>query len=167
MVFLGTLNPQLTICKYLSTEQPLNRRGGCYDLHPVYNWVHHCIISILLVFMIAFLPLLFLGHEVRDRASSQLLFESSLNRIFLAEPIERGTGRALARLGKQFVSFSPMFEVFSTQTYTLDPEQPHFRWYAVHCHWSDWTWLRNVTDLIQTSCSFSRFAGLSIYLGMR
>ena len=117
--------------------------------------------------MIAFLPLLLLGHEVRDRASSQLLFESSLNRIFLAEPIERGTGHALARLGKQFVSFSPMFEVFSTQIYTLDPEQPHFRWYAVHCHWSDWTWLRNVADLIQTSCSFSQFAGLSIYLGMR
>ncbi|KAH9980646.1 glycosyl transferase, partial [Russula vinacea] len=58
MMFLGTLNPQLTICKYLSTGQPLNGRGGCYNLHPVYNWVHHCIISIFLVFMIAFLPLL-------------------------------------------------------------------------------------------------------------
>ena len=68
-MFLGTLNPQLTICKYLSTGQPLNGRGGCYNLHPVYNWVHHCIISIFLVFMIAFLPLLLLGHEVRDRAS--------------------------------------------------------------------------------------------------
>ncbi|KAH9978420.1 glycosyl transferase, partial [Russula vinacea] len=66
VVFLGTLNPQLTICKYLSTGQPLNGRGGCYNLHPVYNWVHHCIISILLVFMIAFLPLLLLGHENRS-----------------------------------------------------------------------------------------------------
>jgi 1,3-beta-glucan synthase len=29
--------------------------------------------------------------------------------------IERGTGRALAQLSKQFISFSPLFEVFSTQ----------------------------------------------------
>ena len=116
-MFLGTLNPQLTICKYLSTGQPLNGRGGCYNLHLVYNWVHHSIISIFLVFMIAFLPLLLLGHEARDRASSQLLFESSLNRIFLAEPIERGTGRALARLGKQ-LCHSPQCLKYSPLKFT-------------------------------------------------
>ena len=61
MIFLGTLNSQLTICQYSSTGQPLNGQGGCYNLHPVYNWIHHCIISIFLVFMIAFLPLFMQG----------------------------------------------------------------------------------------------------------
>ena len=61
VVFLGTLNSQLTICQYSSTGQPLNGQGGCYNLHPVFNWIHHCIISIFLVFMIAFLPLFLQG----------------------------------------------------------------------------------------------------------
>lgn len=40
--------------------------------------------------------------------------------ITLADPselTERGTGRAILRLAKHFLSLSPVFEVFSTQIY--------------------------------------------------
>ncbi|KAH9170460.1 1,3-beta-glucan synthase component-domain-containing protein [Lactarius sanguifluus] len=139
LVFLGTLNSQLAICRYSSTGQPLNGQGGCYNLHPVFNWIHHCIISIFLVFMIAFLPL------------------------FMQELIERGTGRALAHLSKQFMSFSPVFEVFSTQIYThLILNNLTFggaRYIATSRGFA--------TSRISFSILFSRFAGPSIYLGMR
>lgn len=35
----------------------------------------------------------------------------------LSELTERGTGRAILRLAKHFLSLSPVFEVFSTQIY--------------------------------------------------
>ncbi len=64
--------------------------------------------------MIAFLPLFLQGMP---HGFSHLGFQVLIT--FLAELIERGTVRALARLSKQFMSFSPVFEVFSTQIYTL------------------------------------------------
>ncbi|KAI0049527.1 glycosyltransferase family 48 protein [Auriscalpium vulgare] len=139
LVFLGTLNSQLTVCKYSSTGQPLNGQQGCYNLSPVYDWIHRCIISIFLVFMIAFLPL------------------------FLQELIERGTGKAIFRLSRQFLSFSPVFEVFSTQIYTHsilnDLTFGGARYIA--------TGRGFATSRISFSILFSRFAGPSIYLGMR
>ena len=76
---------------------------------------------------------------------------------------ERGTGRALIRLGKHFLSLSPIFEVFSTQIYT-------------HSILSNLTY--GGARYIATGRGFatvrepfsklySRFAGPSIYLGMR
>ncbi|KAF9011974.1 1,3-beta-glucan synthase [Cyathus striatus] len=94
LVFIGTLNSQLTICRYTSSGQFIGGQSGCYNLVPVFDWIRHCIISIFLVFMIAFLPL------------------------FLQELVERGTWKAIFRLAKQFGSLSPVFEVFSTQIYT-------------------------------------------------
>ena len=95
-------------------------------------------------------------------ASSQLLFESGLNHIFLTELIERGTGHALARFSKQFVSFSPMFEVFSTQIYTHSILNNltfgGTRYIA--------TGRGFATSRISFSVLFSRFAGPSICLGM-
>ena len=83
------------------------------------------------------------------RARNEEQHQTSNSHIFLAELIERGTGHALARLSKQFVSFSPMFEVFSTQIYRHSIlNNPHFQWRATYCHW---TWLRNIADLIQCS----------------
>ncbi|KII91785.1 glycosyltransferase family 48 protein [Plicaturopsis crispa FD-325 SS-3] len=139
MVFLGSLNAQITICNYNSAGQLIGGQSGCYNLHPVFDWIHRCIISIFLVFMISFLPL------------------------FLQELVERGTGRAIIRLGKQFLSLSPIFEVFSTQIYT-------------HSILSNLTFggARYIatgrgfaTSRISFSILFSRFAGPSIYLGMR
>ncbi|KAH9972539.1 1-3-beta-glucan synthase [Lactifluus volemus] len=139
MVFLGTLNAQVTICEYSSTGQPLNGQGGCYNLHPVFNWIHHCIMSIFLVFMIAWLPL------------------------FLQELVERGTGRALGRLGKQFMSLSPLFEVFATQIYTHSILNNLTFGGARYIA----TGRGFATTRISFSILFSRFAGPSIYLGMR
>jgi 1,3-beta-glucan synthase len=63
VVFLGTLNSQILICKYNSQgEYIAGQPPGCYNLVPVFDWIQHCIISILLVFMIAFLPLFLQGE---------------------------------------------------------------------------------------------------------
>ncbi|KAH9990116.1 hypothetical protein BJV77DRAFT_963575 [Russula vinacea] len=89
------------------------------------------------------------GIVLQYRARNEEQHRTSNSHIFLAELIERGTGRALARLSKQFVSFSPMFKVFSTQIYRHSIlNNPHFQWHATYCHW---TWLRNIADLIQCS----------------
>jgi 1,3-beta-glucan synthase len=129
---------------------------GCYNLTPVFDWIHRCIISIFLVFMIAFLPLFIQGmHDLL------VFWESGFDAF--TELVERGTGRAIIRLGKQFMSLSPIFEVFSTQIYT-------------HSIISNLTFggARYIatgrgfaTTRISFSILFSRFAGPSIYLGMR
>lgn len=138
MVFLGTLNSELPICKFDKVGNLLSA-PDCYNLDPIFDWIKRCIYSIFLVFMIAFLPL------------------------FLQELIERGAGRAILRLFKQFSSLSPVFEVFSTQ---------------IQCH----SILTNLnyggaryiatgrgfaTSRVNFSTLYSRFAGPSIYLGMR
>ena len=63
MVFLGTLNDQLDICEYTRSGQLIGPTG-CYNLTPAFQWIDHCIISIFLVFMIAFLPLFLQGMRV-------------------------------------------------------------------------------------------------------
>ena len=92
-----------------------------------------------------------------------MFFRSYTYPILCTELIERGTGRAIIRLGKQFMSFSPVFEIFSTQIYT-------------HSILSNLTFggARYIatgrgfaTSRISFSILFSRFAGPSIYLGMR
>ncbi|SJL10119.1 probable 1,3-beta-D-glucan synthase subunit [Armillaria ostoyae] len=139
MVFLGTLNSSVTICRYTGDGQFIGGQAGCYNLDPVFDWIHRCILSIFLVFMIAFLPL------------------------FLQELVERGTWKAIFRLAKQFGSLSPVFEIFSTQIYT-------------HSILSNLTFggARYIatgrgfaTSRIYFNILFSRFAGPSIYLGMR
>ncbi|KAI8074154.1 1,3-beta-glucan synthase component-domain-containing protein [Gongronella butleri] len=65
----------------------------CLDMMPVYDWLRRSILSIFMVFFISFLPL------------------------FLQELTEKGTARSVMRLVKQFVSLSPLFEVFVTQIY--------------------------------------------------
>ena len=61
VVFLGTLNSQLRVCKYNAAGQFIAGQAGCYNLAPVFDWIQRCIISLLLVFMIAFLPLFLQG----------------------------------------------------------------------------------------------------------
>ncbi|KAJ7598325.1 glycosyl transferase [Mycena floridula] len=139
MLFLGTLNSQLQICKYTDAGQFIGGQAGCYNLVPVFDWIRHRIISILLVFLIAFLPL------------------------FLQELVERGTWKAIFRLFKQFLSWSPVFEIFSTQIQT-------------HSILSNLTFggARYIatgrgfaTSRIPFSILFLRFAGPGIYLGVR
>ncbi|KAF8740913.1 hypothetical protein AX14_006661 [Amanita brunnescens Koide BX004] len=136
MVFLGTMTSQLPVCQY---GQLVGAQSGCYNLDPVFQWIRRTIISILLVFMISFLPL------------------------FLQELVERGTWKAIFRLAKQFGSLSPIFEVFSTQIYThsilTNLTFGGARYIATGRGFAT---TRNPFNIL-----FSRFAGPSIYLGMR
>jgi 1,3-beta-glucan synthase len=138
LVFIGTLNSQLSICESTNSDYQVGT-GGCYYLSPVFQWIRRTIISIFLVFMIAFLPL------------------------FLQELSERGAVSAVIRLAKHFLSLSPVFEVFSTQIYS-------------HSIISNLTfggarYIATGRGFATTRQSFallySRFAGPSIYSGMR
>ncbi|KAH9484288.1 1,3-beta-D-glucan synthase [Psilocybe cubensis] len=139
LLFIGTLNKQLSICKINSQGTVLAGQPGCYNLIPVFDWIRRSIVSIFLVFFIAFLPL------------------------FLQELTERGSGKALVRLGKHFLSLSPLFEVFSTQIYSnsilSNLTFGGARYIA--------TGRGFATSRISFSILYSRFAGPSIYMGMR
>ncbi|KAL7421399.1 1,3-beta-D-glucan synthase [Cryptotrichosporon argae] len=139
LVFLGSLNSSVRVCVYSSSGTILAGQSGCYNLQPVFKWIKRCIISIFIVFWIAFVPL------------------------FVQELTERGTGKAIVRLAKHFMSLSPVFEVFSTQIY-------------MHSILNNLTFggARYIatgrgfaTTRISFSILYSRFAGPSIYLGMR
>ncbi|KIY50907.1 glycosyltransferase family 48 protein [Fistulina hepatica ATCC 64428] len=139
LLYIGTLNAELDICTVDSNGDVVSGQSNCYDLVPVFEWIKRCIISIFLVFFIAFLPL------------------------FLGELVERGTGKALARLGKHFLSLSPIFEVFSTQIYSQailsNMTFGGARYIA--------TGRGFATSRMSFSILYSRFAGPSIYVGMR
>jgi 1,3-beta-glucan synthase len=59
VVFLGTMLAELPICRYANGI--LLGPQGCYNLQPVHDWINRCIVSIFLVFIIAFLPLFLQG----------------------------------------------------------------------------------------------------------
>ncbi|KDQ60838.1 glycosyltransferase family 48 protein [Jaapia argillacea MUCL 33604] len=139
LLYLGTLNKQLAICKVDAQGDVIGGQPGCYNLIPVFDWIKRCIVSIFLVFFVAFLPL------------------------FLQELVERGTGKALIRLAKHFLSLSPIFEVFSTQIYSQailsNLTFGGARYIA--------TGRGFATTRLSFSILYSRFAGPSIYMGMR
>jgi 1,3-beta-glucan synthase len=61
VVFIGTLNKELSICVLDSIGNPISGQGGCYDFIPVFQWIKRSIVSLLLVFFIAFMPLFLTG----------------------------------------------------------------------------------------------------------
>lgn len=58
---MASLNESVRLCKYNRNGDLLAGQSGCYGLEPVFQWIERCIISIFLVFMIAFLPLFLQG----------------------------------------------------------------------------------------------------------
>jgi 1,3-beta-glucan synthase len=104
-----------------------------------FDWIKRSIVSLLLVFGIAFMPL------------------------FLTELMERGAPSALIRLAKHFMSLSPIFEVFSTQIYSQailsNMTFGGARYIA--------TGRGFATTRLSFAILYSRFAGPSIYMGMR
>lgn len=130
-------------------------QAGCYNLIPVFDWIKRCIVSIFLVFFIAFLPLFLQGKYVR-------FTDAACTHVF-TELVERGTGKAILRLAKHFLSLSPIFEVFSTQIYSnsilSNLTFGGARYIA--------TGRGFATSRISFSILYSRFAGPSIYMGMR
>ncbi|KAH7099691.1 1,3-beta-glucan synthase [Auriculariales sp. MPI-PUGE-AT-0066] len=135
MLYIGTLNSTLEVCSGTGGQN----RKDCYFLDPVFTWVEHCIISIFLVFFIAFLPL------------------------YLTELCESGAIKAFLRLLKQLGSFSYVFEVFSTQIYSHSIMNNMAFGGARYIA----TGRGFATARLPFSILFSRFAGPSIYLGVR
>lgn len=79
------------------------------------------------------------------------------------ELVERGTGMALIRLAKHFLSLSPIFEVFSTQIYSQSILSNLTFGGARYIA----TGRGFATTRISFTILYSRFAGPSIYMGMR
>lgn len=112
--------------------------------------------SIFLVFFVAFLPLFLQGeYDICVCCASPL--------IRVPELLERGTGKALVRLGKQFLSLSPIFEVFSTRIYSQSIVSNLTFGGARYIA----TGRGFATTRISFTILYSRFAGPSIYMGMR
>ncbi|KAH8556914.1 glucan synthase [Umbelopsis sp. PMI_123] len=140
-LFVGSMGTALTICEYNpdAPDDAVLSPAGCYNLAPVLDWIKRCILSIFLVFFMAFMPL------------------------FLQELTERGFFRSISRLGKHFISLSPLFEIFVTQIYTnsilTNLNYGGARYIA--------TGRGFATTRIPFSILYSRFAVPSIYFGAR
>ncbi|KAI8323129.1 family 48 glycosyltransferase [Martensiomyces pterosporus] len=112
---------------------------GCFLIKPIGDWINRTTLAILLVLLIAFLPL------------------------FLQMLTEQGFGRAISRLGKQFLSLSPLYEVQVTQVY--------FNSLMTNMAYGGARYIGTgrgfATSRLSFSTLFSRFSDSSIYFGMR
>lgn len=96
LINLGALNHESIVCSY-NKDLPitdLERPIGCYNLQPVLHWVTIFVLSIFIVFFIAFAPLL------------------------VQELLEKGIWRAISRFLHHLLSLAPFFEVFVCQIYS-------------------------------------------------
>ncbi|CEP18632.1 hypothetical protein [Parasitella parasitica] len=95
LLFIAATSVPLTICEFDINAGPdaVLKPDGCYNMVPIFEWLKRVVISIFAIIFVAFLPL------------------------FLQELTERGFFRAVSRLCKHMLSFSPLFEIFVTQTY--------------------------------------------------
>jgi len=141
LINLGALRHETIICSYDRNKPPTDpiMPTGCANLVPVLNWVFRCVLSIFIVLIISFIPLI------------------------VQELTERGFWRAATRLGKQFASFSPLFEVFVCQIYANALSQDLSYGGARYIG----TGRGFATARIPFGVLYSRFAGPSIYLGSR
>lgn len=141
IINLGALKNQVVLCIYNKDSPIIDalKPTGCRNLQPILDWVDRCILSIFIVFFIAFVPLC------------------------VQELTERGFWRAATRLGKHFCSFSPFFEVFVCQIYANSLLQDLAFGGARYIG----TGRGFATARIPFGVLYSRFAGPSIYLGAR
>ena len=138
---LGAIKHENIACHYdkdVPITDPLFPTG-CANVQPIYDWVERCVVSIFIVFFIAFVPLV------------------------VQEILERGCWRAAVRLAKHFASFSPLFEVFVAQIYANSLQQDLSYGGARYIG----TGRGFATARIPFGVLYSRFAGPSIYLGSR
>jgi 1,3-beta-glucan synthase len=141
LINLGALRHETIICIYkrgVPITDPL-KPTGCAHLSPILDWVKRCTISICIVFLISFVPLV------------------------VQELTERGCWRAATRLAKHFGSFSPLFEVFVCQIYANSLHNNLSFGGARYIG----TGRGFATARIPFGMLYSRFAGPSIYLGAR
>ncbi|PVU99735.1 hypothetical protein BB559_000456 [Furculomyces boomerangus] len=143
VMFVGTMNITFNICiKYVLSDPNYYQQvlsAQCLMLQPVQDWVGRTTLAILVVLLIAFLPL------------------------FLQMLTEQGFSHAMTRLGKQFVSLSPMYEVEVTQIYA----------YSISSNMSFGgaryigTGRGFATSRLSFATLYSRFSEASIYFGFR
>ncbi|KAJ1920292.1 1,3-beta-D-glucan synthase [Mycoemilia scoparia] len=130
-----------TVCDWIDMNDPTYYENvqDCLFLQPVIDWINRTTVAILLVLLIAFLPL------------------------FLQMLTEQGLARALTRLGKQFLSLSPLYEVQVTQVY--------YNSLVTNLSFGGARYIGTGRGLATARLSFStlysRFADTSIYFGMR
>lgn len=138
---LGALRHETIACFY-NPDVPITDAllpTGCANTDALMNWVWRCIISIIFVFFLAFVPLV------------------------IQEMTERGFWRAATRLAKQICSLSPLFEVFTCQIYANSVQQDLSFGGARYIG----TGRGFATARIPFGVLYSRFAGPSIYFGAR
>ena len=141
VLYIGTLNKQLAICKVDSQGNVIGGQPGCYNLIPVFDWIRRCIISIFLVFFIAFLPLFLQGGYFLLEQCNCFLS------CYPIELVERGTGKALLRLGQAFpFGVSHFRGLLHANILPGHFEQFNIRWCSLHCHWS---WFCHHSHLLQ------------------
>ncbi|KAI9483436.1 MAG: 1,3-beta-glucan synthase component-domain-containing protein [Benjaminiella poitrasii] len=141
VLFVSAMGSSLIVCEYnpdLPPDAPLIP-DGCYNIVPIVDWVKRCILSIFVVFFAAFLPLV------------------------LQELTERGLWRSLTRMGRHFISLSPLFEIFVTQIYTNSVLENLVFGGARYIG----TGRGFATSRIPFATLYSRFTGPSIYGGAR
>lgn len=141
LINIGSLKHETIMCKVKSgvpITDPL-MPTGCADLTPIEDWIRRCVISICIVFLISFVPLV------------------------VQELTERGVWRAALRLAKQFGSLSPLFEVFVCQIYANSIHNNLSFGGARYIG----TGRGFATARIPFGVLYSRFASPSIYLGAR
>lgn len=141
LLSMGALRHETIPCSYnrsVPITDPLYPTG-CQNTDALKDWVYRCILSILVVFFLSYIPLL------------------------VQELMERGVLRAAMRFCKQFFSLSPFFEVFTCQIYANSVQQDLSFGGARYIG----TGRGFATARIPFGVLFSRFAGPSIYFGSR
>ncbi|KAI1099843.1 glycosyltransferase family 48 protein [Jackrogersella minutella] len=141
LINIGSLRNQTISCEYnrnVPITDPLYPTG-CANTDALMDWIYRCVISIFVVFFLAFVPLI------------------------VQELTERGVLRAATRLSKQFCSLSPFFEVFVCQIYANSVTQDLSFGGARYIG----TGRGFATARIPFGVLYSRFAGPSIYFGAR
>jgi 1,3-beta-glucan synthase len=138
---IGVLRRETIPCEY-NPDVPITDPlfpTGCANTDALMDWVYRCILSIFFVYFISFVPLI------------------------VQELSERGPLRALTRFAKHLGSMSPFFEVFVCQIYATSVSQDITFGGARYIG----TGRGFATARIPFGVLYSRFAGPSIYFGIR
>lgn len=138
---IGVIRHETIRCEYnpsVPITDPLFPTG-CNNTDALMDWMWRCVISIFVVFFLAYIPLI------------------------VQELTERGVLRAATRFFKQFFSGSPLFEVFVTQIYANSVTQDLTFGGARYIG----TGRGFATARIPFGVLYSRFAGPCIYMGSR
>ncbi|KAL2315769.1 1,3-beta-glucan synthase component bgs1 [Schizosaccharomyces pombe] len=141
IINLGAMYTVVPVCRYRQFDSLTASLypEGCYQLKPVLEWLKRCILSIFIVFGIAFVPLA------------------------VCELGERGAIRMVIRLAKQIFSLSPIFEIFTCQIYAQSLIANLTFGGARYIGTSRGF----ATVRVPFSLLYSRFSGPSLYFGSR